>query len=85
MIKSAQLEYTITTVVTTCLVFIHLISGGIHYRYDMSSSSDSEVCKVSWRRAELAVNRFAKTVETDMNRLKQMKKNIIEVQIFALF
>lgn len=35
--------------------------------------------KIPWKRAELAVNRFVKTAETDLSRLRQFKKNIVEV------
>ena len=37
--------------------------------------------KILWKRAQLAVNRFTKTAETDVARLQQFKKNILEVNI----
>lgn len=40
--------------------------------------------KIAWKRAELAVNRFRKTAETDVARLNQFKKNIFEVCILHL-
>lgn len=43
------------------------------------ASSSAELLKVPWKRAELAVSRFTKTVETDIERIRQLKKNIIEV------
>ncbi|XP_067937635.1 syntaxin-17-like [Watersipora subatra] len=39
-----------------------------------------QTSKISWKRAELAVNRFVKTAETDVARLQQFKKNILEYE-----
>jgi len=35
--------------------------------------------KVPWRRVEIAVSRFMKTAQIDVERLGQLKKNIVEV------
>jgi len=40
--------------------------------------------QIVWKRAELAVNRFLKTAETDISRLKQFKKNILQVSFHII-
>lgn len=45
------------------------------------NSMADRAAKVPWKRAELAVNRFTKTAETDVSRLHQFKKNVLEVII----
>lgn len=43
----------------------------------MSNQNGSR--RVEWKRARIAVNRFMTTAETDVLRLAQFKKNIVDV------